>query len=125
MQGWHISVYRLSPPAMAPAKDDAKRGARIAVWQADAGGRSWLDRLVGKGTAVLLGGDGYPTCYTAPASAVLPPVLAGPPDAKKVWSMGESDVAGAGWSGETAIDRSAAKRCRKDEWLLIEVWDES
>lgn len=56
---------------------------------------------------------------------MLPPVLAGPPDAKKVWAMGECDVVGKGWSGKTVIDRSAAKRCRKDEWLLIVVWDES
>lgn len=125
MQGWHISLYRQSPPATTPVRDDAKRGARIAVWQTGWHGVSWLDQLVARGTAVLLGGDGYPTCYTGPASAILPPVLAGPPDANKVWRMGECDVIGRRWSGQTAIDRSAAKRCRKDEWLLIEVWDES
>lgn len=97
----------------------------MAVWQTGVWGLKWLDELIQQGAVLDLGGNGYPTRFTAPASVILPRVLGGPPDANEVWGRDEWDVVDERWVGRTAIDHSVADMCADDEWLLIEVWDES
>jgi len=61
MTGWHCSVRRQANGGRSPAEPTSKRGAQVAVWQAELDGRDWLDALVKEGRAINLGGNGgYP-----------------------------------------------------------------
>jgi hypothetical protein len=126
MTGWHISIYRQADGGGSPAAKDSPRGARLAVWQSEDGGLSWLDKLVSGGAAIHLGGDmGYPYWYTAKAADLLPRVTDGPPKARRVWHAGGADLLGRTWAGRTTLDQQEIAQCRPDEWLLVEAWDES
>jgi hypothetical protein len=91
------------------------------VW----GGVEWLDDLVKQGSAIDLGGNGYPTWYTAKAKHLLPFISANPPLARDTWRYEPNDVLLPAWHGKTKIDSSAIALCRDDEWLVVEAWDES
>lgn len=123
--GWHISVYRQQNDGRAPASAGAACGNRLAVWQTGLGGLDWLNDLVKEQKAVSLGGNGYPTEYTARADHVLPRLLGEPPGAKARWTFDEGDVLLPEWLGKTTKDGEAMRACRPDEWLLIRAWDES
>jgi hypothetical protein len=125
MLGWHVSIYRQADGGGSPAKDRETDAARIAVWQTGWNGLEWLDELVRAGKAVDLGGNGYPSRYTAPAEHVIPIVLQKPPGAHEVWLCEPSDIILDSWEGKTVVDRAAAEQCRPGEWLLVEAWDES
>jgi len=115
MTGWHISVYRQAGGGASPAAEDSPRGARLAVWQSEDGGLWWLDELVRDGAAINLGGIGYPSCYTAMASRLLPRVIDGPPKARRTWVAGGSDVITSAWAGRTVLDHQEIAQCRPDE----------
>lgn len=125
MLGWNISVYRQADGGGSPATVDAERGSRLAVWQTGLAGLEWIDQLVAAGHAVDFGGGGYPNRYSAVARHLIPPILAGPPEANKVWTCGLHDIIGPGWEGRTVIDQGTVDNCRPDEWLFVEAWDES
>ena len=126
MLGWNIGVYRQTDGGGAsPATFDSPYGARIAVWQTGISGLNWLNQLVAKHQAICLGGNGYPLRYTATADQILPRISEGPPDANDIWMSAVGDIIGRGWAGKTVIDSRVASLCREQEWLLIEVWDES
>lgn len=124
MLGWHISVYR-QEDGSAPASVRSPVGSTLAVWQTGCDGLRWLKELVQRGKALDLGGGGYPDRYTATASVVLPAIQAGPPLANEPWKSDPGDILLPNWLGKTTIDLTAIERCREDEWLLIEAWDES
>jgi len=125
MLGWHISVFRQADGGSTPARMDAEKGPRLAVWQTGWEGLQWLDELAEAGNAIDLGGNGYPNYYTAQAEHIISRVVAGPPLANRVWGLGEDDVIGPGWEGKTVIDRAVADDCRPGEWLFIIAFDES
>jgi hypothetical protein len=125
MMGWHISIFRQAEGRSAPASAGAEEGPRLAVWQTGLDGLQWLDELVAAGNAIDLGGNGYPSYYTAQAEHIISRVVAGPPLANRTWAVGENDILMPGWEGKTVIDRAVADDCRPDEWLIIIVWDES
>jgi hypothetical protein len=125
MSGWQISVFRQADNRTAPGTMKSRNGARLAVWQAGWGGLEWIGELVIEGKAIDLGGNGYPSCYTAIAEHLIPHILNGPPGARGVWALGSTDTINEKWEGETVIDRAAVGDCRPDEWLMIEAWDES
>ena len=125
MLGWHISVYRLLDGGRAPAAADSPEGTQLAVWQTGLGGLDWLDELVKAGKAIDLGVQGLCGRYTATAAELLPRVAEGPPHAKPIWSAGPYDILTDRWEGRTVIDQTAVAKCRPDEWLLVEAWDES
>lgn len=136
MMGFHFSVYRLvdSPPPDIPqllseltsaALDRVKRGERIAVWQTGIDGLDWIDQLVKDGRAAGELGSGYPGAFFAPACHLLPVILEGPPAANKTWISEPTDILLPAWDGRTVIDRKQANACSPDDWLLLEVWDES
>jgi hypothetical protein len=107
----------------APTSRD-RRGDRIAVWQAGIAGLRWLDELVESGAAMAESSNGYPSVFYAKAADVLSRLDA-PPEARQIWLSGQHDVLTDKWAGKTVVDWGAAARCRPDEWLLIEAWDES
>jgi hypothetical protein len=127
MLGWHVSVYRQPDGASSPATFESREGARLAVWQTDVGGLDWLIELAKQGKAIDLGGNGYPSRFTARAEILVPHLLGGTFSANETWLIGEgSYIADAkAWVGKTEIDQEGAQQCRPDEWLLVEVWDES
>lgn len=125
MLGWYISVFRQVDGGTSPARAGAEEGARLAVWQADVGGLRWLDALVEAGAAINLSGNGYPSYYTAQAEHLIPQIIDGPPSARDTWAYGPNDIITSKWEGKTVIDQAVIDDCRPDEWLLVEVWDES
>jgi hypothetical protein len=125
MLGWHISVFRQADGGAMPAASGSAKGGRVAVWQTGLGGLKWIDVLVGEGRVVDLGGNGYPCWYTAQVRHLVQRIVDGPPEALNPWVYGPDDVLTEAWEGRTVIDRAAADHCRPDEWLLVEVWDES
>jgi hypothetical protein len=125
MLGWHISIYRQTDDGASPATAQSLEGTRVAVWQTGLGGLEWFDELVKAGKAFDLGGDGYPSRYTATAGYVIPQIVDKPPGALDTWMFGADDVLTKKWEGRTVVDRAAVAACRRDEWLLIEAWDES
>lgn len=144
MLGWHIGVYKLMKPGSLTyegARNLCARlevesstetlrkalvhGERLAVWQTGLRGRGWLDQLSKEGLAVALPRDGYPSVYLATARDLIPVVVAGPPEANAVWMQGVGDILGPGWDGKTVVDPDIATKCDPDEWLFVEVWDES
>lgn len=125
MQGWHISVYRLPDDAPTPPGLDALVADRIAVWQAGVKGLDWLDDLVRRNRALLLGGNGYPSKYAAQAKYLLGQITAGPPSANPRWHVDPGDILTSEWVGRTLVDKQLVEQCHPDEWLVVEVWDES
>ena len=125
MLGWHITVYRQETGGGSPASFDAPTGASLAVWQTGLSGLDWIDELVNKGLASCLGGNGYPTKYTAQLKHLQETILGGPPHANQTWHHDEGDVLTEKWLGKTTIDHAALSRCDPDQWVLLEVWDES
>lgn len=89
-----------------PADSKAETGARLAVWQGPYSALNWLRALVGTGD-------------------VIDTILAGPPEAREVWTRGAHDIIGPGWHGKTVIYQEVVSDCRLDEWLVIQAWDES
>ena len=122
MAGWHISVYRQQNGGESPAPFKEPTGERIAVWQSGLWGLGWINELVKRGDAIDLGGNGYPSRYTATAEKLIPVITSGPPEARERWAADAGDVLTEKWDGATAI---GGVKCRPDEWLLIEAWDES
>ena len=104
---------------------DSQYGDSLAVWQTGLRGREWLDDLVQKLHAVDLGGNGYPSRYSAMAMEVIPIVLPKPPFAHDVWYHDPGDILTERWHGKTFMDHEGLANCAPEEWLLIEVWNES
>jgi hypothetical protein len=125
MLGWHISVYRQPNGGTTPADPDALLGSRLAVWQGGLGVLSWFGELVNDGDAIDLGGNGYPTRYTARAEHLIPRIVGGPPGAREHWLRESDDVVDERWLGRTVIDSAVVADCNPDEWLLVVAWDES
>jgi hypothetical protein len=125
MLGWHITVYRQAEGGASPATSRSMTGARLAVWQTGVGGVRWLDELVKAGKAIDLGGDGYPSQYTAPARELLPRISVNPPLAREPWLSDPGDTLSEKWEGKTVIDADEIAACLPDEWLTVEAWDES
>jgi hypothetical protein len=125
MLGWHISIYRQSEDGTLPASLEAPEGERLAVWQTGLGGLGWLEELVKAGLAIDLGGNGYPCRYTATAQTLLPRIAGGPPGARAACVSGVNDILTEKWAGRTVINDAMVAACGRDEWLIVEAWDES
>lgn len=125
MLGWHITVYRQTAGEFAPAEFETTPGFRLAVWQTGLLGLHWIKALVKAGRVIDLGGNGYPYRYTAQVKEITQQILDGPPEAKVTWSREAFDNITEGWVGRTLVETDELKRCDPDEWLLIEVFDES
>lgn len=125
MLGWHITVCRQEAGGDSPASFEALTGATLAVWQAGISGLSWIDTLVEQGLAICLGGNGYPTEYTARWEHVKNTILNGPPHANQTWRHDPGDVLTEKWLGKTTVYHEALSGCDPEEWVVIQAWDES
>jgi len=115
MLGWEITVYRQVDSGSKPAMAKSPQGNCLARWRTRSEGLDWIKALVKEGRAIDLGGDGYPSFYTATAGQLIPRVLNGPAGALTSLAPGMNPE----------IDRVLAEDCRPDEWLIVEVWDQS
>jgi hypothetical protein len=106
MLGWQIRIYRRANGGASPATAQSPQGVRLATWQAES--LDWLDELVTAGKAIDLGGEGYPCRYTTTAEHVIPRI--------------DDTSTGA---RNKVVDDAEVTRCRLDEWLLVEAWDQS
>jgi len=125
MLGWHISIYQQAGKGTSPATNASPVGKRLAGWQTGLGGLRWIDELVKEDKAIDLGGNGYPSRYTAMAEHLIPHIKDGPPLAKKIWLSDEGDILTEEWEGRTVLDQAGIAHCRPEEWLVVEVFDES
>lgn len=125
MIGWMIAVHRKTGWKGRPASASSSLGALVAQWQGAPAAIDWLRDLAHTDDAVDLGGNGYPMRITAKAGAVLPVVEAGPPFENKQWQADPADVLTDQWVGHTVFNTEVARACASDEWLIVEIWDES
>ncbi|WP_194819127.1 hypothetical protein [Nocardia sp. XZ_19_385] len=125
MIGWMIYLHRQADNRMQPATRTSESGTLAACWQGGLGATRWLHDLVASGSAIDLGGDGYPSLMTARAGAVIPVVSNGPPYENRRWVVGAEDIVDKGWVGKTIYKPEVADACDDDEWLLVTIWDES
>ena len=110
---------------MSPATMESAEGTRLAVWQTGIGGLDWLRELVKEGEVVDLGGNGYPSRFTATAEVIVPRIVDTPPGARTDWLLDAGDIVTDKWEGKTVVDGGVAAKCPAGEWLIVEVWDES
>jgi len=87
-------------------------------------GLDWLYQLVKAGNAIDLGGNGYPRRFTSTAEHLVPRISEKLPEARHTWVYDPHDILWDKWEGKAVIDCAAAERCRPDEWLLVEEWDQ-
>jgi hypothetical protein len=137
-----ISVYRVADEeavrrtlgAEAVVKvvlGDDVLGDRLAVWQAGLDGRQWIRQAASReGSVVRELESGYPHRYLARAADILPTIRDRVPYEPPMyeypsWVVPEGSVLLPGYVGKTTIDDGAVDKCSADEWLYIEVWDES
>ena len=145
MLGWHVSIFRLAElNALAAIPDvpslstafptfldqesllgSLQQANRLAAWQTGPYGLKWMDDLVRGQLALRLPGDGYPDVFLALARDLLSRVLPEPPEANLHWSYDPHDILLSGWEGKTVIDHKEVGSTRPEEWLCVEVWDES
>ena len=142
MLGWLISVYRVADEeavrrtlgAESGAKvvlGDDVLGGRLAVWQAGSSGLNWIaEAAARKGGVIRKFECGYPHRYLARAADILPTIhdhvpYKAPMYEHPSWVVPEGSVLLPGYVGKTTIDDGAIDECGADEWLYIEVWDES
>ena len=72
-------MFRLADGGSSPAQRDSPKSTEIADWRAEFDGLRWIDDLVKAEGAVDLGGNGYPSWYTAQAKHLLQRFIDGPP----------------------------------------------
>jgi hypothetical protein len=140
--GWLISVYRVAdeeavrrilgaePGAKVVLGDDVL-GGRLAVWQAGPYGLNWIAEAAAREGGVIRKFEcGYPHRYLARAVDVLPTIrdrvpYKAPMYEHPSWVVPEGSALLPGYVGKTTIDDKSIDECSADEWLYIEVWDES
>lgn len=111
MPGWIISVYRQQNYGLEPANSGAEQGVCVATWHTGLGGTDWIDLLVKRKNAISLSGECLMFEYTAKAKYLRSELLSGPPHINMM----------SGYTKNT----EALEACDKNEWLLIQVWDDS
>jgi hypothetical protein len=140
--GWLISVYRVADeeavrrtlgaePGAKLVLGDNVLGGRLAVWQAAPYRLNWITEAAGREGGVIRKFEfGYPHRYLARAADILPTIrdrvpYKAPMYEHPSWVVPEGSVLLPGYVGKATIDDGAIDKCSADEWLYIEVWDES
>ena len=106
-------------------------GGRLAVWQAGPYGLNWIAEAAAREGGVIRKFEcGYPHRYLAGAADILPTIrdhvpYKAPMYEHPSWVVPEGSVLLPGYVGKTTIDDKSIDECSADEWLYIEVWDES
>jgi len=115
MLGWAVFVHRVANP---------DSNDLIVHWQTGVFGLEWLDQLVKDGKAQDLGGNGYPDRYTVTAGILFPLIATGLPAHSSPLVIGDDYVLPQGWNGSIVWKQDPA-RCKPDDVLFLEAWDQS
>jgi hypothetical protein len=110
--GWNIKINRQQDGGKSPGTLDSPLGAPLAYWPFFSEGRQWLRA----GKAIDLGGNDYPSRYTAKAEVLAPWTRKYPPGAILKAEVPVSP-------DDEGQDRAATGPCPPEEWLIVEVWD--
>lgn len=122
MIGWWIVISTQTPEERSRHADD-RREAILATWEVGLGGLDWLDDLVARSAAQRIRADGYPSIYLAPAEAVLPLLVDGPPAHNGGMVIGDDYVMPPKWVGKVEIHAERMAACPRNQRLTIEAWD--
>ena len=114
--GWNIKINRQQDGGKSPGTLDSPLRVPLAYWPFFSEGRQWLDDLVRAGKAIDLGGNDYPSRYTAKAEVLAPWIRKYPPGALLKAEVPVSP-------DDEGQDRAATGPCPPEEWLIVEVWD--
>ena len=135
MVGWLISVYRVAdeeavrrilgaePGAKVVLGDDVLSG-RLAVWQAGPYGLNWIAEAAAREGGVIRNSSAAIRTDTSREPPTFSPAKhrctsTRPGSCRR----GPSPL--PGYVGKTTIDDKSIDECSADQWLYIEVWDES
>ena len=110
MLGWSILIFRQIDGRSNPATAKSHSGPQLATWLSGVDGTNWIDNLVEDGNAIYISGNGYPSLFTATAEYLIPNIKLRPFEKHIL---------------KPKIDEVAIAECQPNEWLLVEVWDES
>ena len=124
MLGWDISIIRQEAESELPALWESRRGEYLGGWRAHVHGWRWLDELEAHGQAIKLGGCGYPYRFTLTVAALLPIISSDDPSVLPPYTRdlygGAFETLDTTWPLAREISKLPA-----DEWLIIEIWDQS
>lgn len=123
MIGWWIVVSRQNPQELDASANG--KAAKLANWEASAGGIEWIEKLIVEGKATKLCGGGYPNRYAAVARDVLPLITGGPPSHTGPTIFGDDYIMPGNWTGNATIYDAEIAACPPDQVLTIEAWDQS
>jgi hypothetical protein len=120
-----VSVYRQTNDGSSPATAESSYGTRVAGWHET--WFYWMYELVESGKAIDLGGNGYPSLYTARAEDLIAQIPSCSDDETpehRVIVRLKGRVVGSS-PPQHEFDPAVVKACRPDEWLLLVAWDNS
>ena len=119
MLGYQIYVTRKNSLQL----DDATKS--LASWQTGPGGLHWLRKLVAQDKAINIGGNGYPDLYSITKRDFDQLFENQEPSQKNFVIIGDDYVIENHKFWGVKIDLDLLNLISPDEWLIVEVWDES
>jgi hypothetical protein len=124
MIGWHINVFR-TDSFTHEVYDVSTDETRIASWSTGMRGLDWLNELVKESKIKKLGGNGYPYRYSAKALEILPIFSFDLRTSNGLLIVGNNNVLEAKERFSLKLDELKISKCKPDDHLLIEAWDQS
>lgn len=125
MLGWHINIYKQVGDGSLPATSGTSAGRLLSDCHAGISGLDWISELVRTGHAIDLGGNGYPFRYTVRMGALRTLLSDGAPENPEATASETAEEFPRPKQGRVALDLRSIAECHRDEWLIIEAWDES
>lgn len=125
MLGWYFSVCRQKGDGTQPADPHAEQGECLATWQARIRGLDWIEELIELGQCKPMHGYGYPYRTTAQARFVLPQILKGPPHAREHFTAASYEIVVGKPHDGPLVHKDRILACPPDDWLIIQIFDES
>lgn len=124
MLGWYVVIFRTNAKTHL-VYDASTDEARLASWSTGINGLDWLDHLAKANKILNLGGNGYPSRYSAKASEILPIISSALSSCNRPIAIGDNIVISARDISALKVDALKISACSSDDQLLIEAWDQS
>ncbi len=123
MLGWHINVFKTNLDKFV-AYDSSTNELRIASWSTGMNGIDWLKKLSQESLIQELGGNGYPYRFSAKASVIIPKINFDPLISADL-IISDQCLLDEYERQTLKIDVVKISKCRANDLLLIEAWDQS
>lgn len=124
MLGWYVVIFRTNAKTHL-VYDASTDETRLASWSTGINGLDWLDHLAKANKILDLGGNGYPSRYSAKASEILPIISSALSTCNRPITIGDNIVLSAHDISALKVDALKISACSPDDQLLIEAWDQS